>query len=125
MESTRDFLSLMILAISCKTLGICDACGESSRSLFVCVISEKHHASAAWKLNSRFITYINFSSQSTSTCQTKNLNYQTAILENHVISRLRSEIRQNAVGKIHAINSNIKSKRRNAACGQQLNFFII
>jgi len=27
-----------------------------------------------------------------------------------VISRLRSEIKQNAVGKIHATNSNIKSK---------------
>jgi hypothetical protein len=78
------------------------------------------NARAAWKLNSKFITYINFSSQSTSTCQTKNLNYQTAILENHVISRLRSEIRQNAVGKIHAINSNIKSKRRNAPADNNL-----
>ncbi len=77
-------------------------------------------ACAAWKLNSKFITYINFSSQSTSTCQTKNLNYQTAILENHVISRLRYEIRQNAVGKIHAINSNIKSKRRNAPADNSL-----
>lgn len=117
--SLGEFWSLMIRSASGKTPASLWRARVHLKSPRIHDV-RKASRSAAWKLDSKFIIYIRFSGQSTPTCQRKNPNSQTAILEHHVISRLPSEIRPSVVGRKRATNNNTGSERNVVCCAHRV-----